>query len=296
MEWIPIRELAAAVPAARTASASAGSLSPAPGATTSPLVGAVLRLDPPAYAHAAARGVGLVAELDCDQVIVFSVRFPRPYHERYDAAVATLLRRLGDDIVLSLRTTRSLQNRRHDGASAIEAGWDRLAAGVMLLCPRLRILIANAAADDLLADRRFFLPPVAGSLRPAVQADAEQLQEAAARLADGENESEHLTIGALRGSQRLMIRLSRLDRPSIGHGSGHARNVEDRLIAIIEQEAAGEAETVRPSTSSIAALRSVALQVAFPGQGPKAPGRRKPAAAKPAPRGRLARTGGAKAD
>jgi hypothetical protein len=293
---MPIREVTAAMPATRTASASGGSPSPAPGTTISALVGAVLRLDPPASGRAGAPGVGLVTQVDGDQAIVFSVRFPRPYRERYQAAVATLLRRLGDDIVLSLRATRSLQNGRHDDASAIEAGWDRLAAGVTLLSPRLRVLIANAAADDLLADRRFFLPPVVGSLRPAVRADAEQLQEAATRLADGESESEHLALHALRGSQRLMIRLSRLDRPSPCHRHERADEAEDRLIAIIEQEAAGEAETARAPASSIDALRSVALQIAFPGQGPKAPGRRKPAATKPAPRRRLARTGGAKAD
>lgn len=228
-----------------------------------PRIGTVVKLDPADLPEPTAPmdGAGLVVEVDGDVAILLTLRFPPALGQHYHAAVAALLRRLREDLTLSLRATRNLQNGRDTDRSAVEAGWDRLAAGVTLLSSRLRVQIANAAMDDLLADRRFFLPPVAGVLQPAVKADAARLREAAERLIDGDSEGESLALTALRGPQRLLVRLHRLEGPP---GADAAQPAAARLIAIIEPEGDGGSATAAPLAPTLASLRFEAAQATAP--------------------------------
>ena len=258
LERMPSHDFVAAAPAGRVSGArrplaqrAAASL----GIGTVVKLNAIGRQEPTAPTD----GVGLVMEIEDDEAIVLSLRFPPRLGQQYRAAVAALLGRLHEDLTLSLRATRSLQNGRDADRSAIEAGWDRLAAGVALLSLRLRVEVANAATDDLLADRRFFLPPVAGVMRPAVKADAARLLEAAARLSDGDGDGESLALSALRGPQRLLVRLYRLDGACVGPQAG-----EGQLIAIIEPEADGRTARAAPLAPTLASLRFEAAQAASP--------------------------------
>ncbi|MEH6719396.1 MAG: hypothetical protein V7704_10985 [Aurantimonas endophytica] len=200
-------------------------------------------------------GAGLVLEIERGEAVLLAVRFPTRLGPRYDAAVATLLKRLRDDLILSYRATRTLTQGGRLDRPTLEAGWDRLLAGVALLSSRLRIQAANVATDDMLADRRFFLPPVAGVLRPAVKADAERMLDAAERILQGGSDGESLIFAALRGPQRLLMRLYRLDRsPAFGAVPDALPRGADRLLAVIEAEQPGGAEQASPVASTIARM------------------------------------------
>ena len=264
LERMPSRDFAAATPDARVDRESGARRPLARRAVASPGIGTVVRLNTIGRQEPTAPtdGAGLVVEIEGDAAIVLSLRFPPTLGQQYHAAVAALLHRLREDLTLSLRATRSLQNGRDTDRSAVEAGWDRLAAGVALLSLRLRVEVANTATEDLLADRRFFLPPVAGVMRPAVKADAARLLEAAARLWDSDGEGESLALTALRGPKRLLVRLSRLDGASCA-GAG-PQPAGDQLIAIIEPEADGGTATAAPLAPTLASLRLEAAQALSP--------------------------------
>lgn len=221
------------------------------------VAGAVLRLGPTRdpQSRAAVGGAGLVMEIAGSEAVLLTVRFPCQLGQQYHAPVATLLRRLCDDLTLSYRVSQTLTHGGRLNRSALEAGWDRLMAGVALLSSRLRIQVANVATDDLLADRRFFLPPVSGVLRPAVKGDADRLFDAAARLLQGASDGESLAFAALRGPQRLLMRLYRLDRICpFGTVSEAVPRGEDQLIAVFEPEHPGGKEHANPLASTIASL------------------------------------------
>ncbi|UIJ71555.1 hypothetical protein [Aurantimonas sp. HBX-1] len=219
--------------------------------------GAIIRLGPTGAPQpgSAQDGAGLVLEVERGEAVLLAVRFPTRLGPRYDAAIATLLKRLRDDLILSYRATRILTQGGRLDRPTLEAGWDRLLAGVALLSSRLRIQAANVATDDLLADRRFFLPPVAGVVQPAVKADAERMLDAAGRILQGGSAGESLVFAALRGPQRLLMRLYRLDRsPPFGDAPDAAPRVAARLLAVIEAEQPGVAEQASPLASTIACL------------------------------------------
>lgn len=223
------------------------------------VAGAVVRLDStgPLRPLSAADGAGLVMAVEADEAVLLAVHFPERLGQQYYAAIATLLRRLSDDLILSYRVTRTLAQGGRVDRVVLEAGWDRLMAGVVLLSSRLRVRAANIATDDLLADRRFFLPPVAGVLRPAVRSDADRLLDAAERVLRSGSEGESLSFAALRGPRRLLVRLHRLDQTSPFGGLAAAVRREDhRLIAIIEPEQSGGTAQTSPLASPLASLTS----------------------------------------
>ncbi len=181
-------------------------------------------------------GAGIVLDRRASRLWVLSVHVPLPLGDRYDAAIATLLRRLAPDLRRSFLISYGLGTTAQPDRATIESSWDELSVGVVLLSAGLRPLAANTVAEEIVTTRRFFAPlGCRGSLRAAVNNDNDRLRLAASRIVYGESDMETVALQGVRCTTALPITLR-----AVGRGTGSrqlsalAKSAEETLVAIIE--------------------------------------------------------------
>ncbi|HEY9058416.1 MAG TPA: hypothetical protein VIN77_14795 [Aurantimonas sp.] len=198
-------------------------------------------------------GAGIVLDRRDSRLWVLSVQVPLPLGERYDAAIATLLRRLAPDLRRSFLVSHRLGTTEQPDRATIESSWDELSVGVVLLSAGLRPLAVNMAAEEIVTTRRFFAPlGCRGSLRAAVNNDNERLRLAAGRIVYGESDVETVALKGVRCSAPLPVTLR-----AVGCGTGRRRfsalagTAEGTLVAIIGAcEANGDANAPRATAAN----------------------------------------------
>ncbi|WP_206453668.1 hypothetical protein [Aurantimonas marina] len=180
-------------------------------------------------------GAGIVLHRRDSRLWVLSVQVPLSLGDRYDAAIATLLRRLAPDLRRSFLISYGLGTTEQPDRATIESSWDELSVGVVWLSAGLRPLAANIAAEEIVTTRRFFAPlGCRGSLRAAVNNDNERLRLAAGRIVYGESDVETIDLKGVRCTAPLPVTLRTVGRRN---GSGRfnalAKTDEETLVAII---------------------------------------------------------------
>lgn len=180
-------------------------------------------------------GAGIVLHRRASRLWVLSVQVPLPLGDRYDAAIATLLRRLAPDLRRSFLISYGIGTTEQPDRATIESSWDELSVGVVLLSAGLRPLAVNTAAEELVTTRRFFAPlGCRGSLRAAVNNDNDRLRLAASRIVYGESDVETVALKGVRCLAPLPVTLR-----AVGRGAGRrrssalAKSDEETLVAII---------------------------------------------------------------
>ncbi|KKN79471.1 hypothetical protein LCGC14_0339300 [marine sediment metagenome] len=197
-------------------------------------------------------GAGIVLHRRASRLWVLSVQVPLPLGDRYDAAIATLLRRLAPDLRRSFLISYGLGTTEQPDRATIESIWDELSVGVVLLSAGLRPLAVNTAAEEIVTTRRFFAPlGCRGSLRAAVNNDNDRLRLAASRIVYGESDVETVDLKGVRCTAPLPVTLRAVGRRAGSRRfNALAKGVEETLVAII-----GDCE---PSYDNTNALRASA--------------------------------------
>lgn len=180
-------------------------------------------------------GAGIVLHRRDSRLWVLSVQVPLSLGDRYDAAIATLLRRLAPDLRRSFLISYGLGTSEQPDRATIESSWDELSVGVVLLSAGLRPLVVNTAAEEIVTTRRFFAPlGCRGSLRAAVNNDNERLRLAASRIVYGESEVETVDLKGVRCADPLPVTLRAVGRRTASRRfNALARTDEETLVAII---------------------------------------------------------------
>lgn len=184
---------------------------------------------------AAHGGAGVVLHRRDSSLWALSVQVPLPLGDRYDPAIATLLRRLAPDLRRSFLISHGLGTCEQPDRATIESTWDQLSVGVALLSADLRPLVVNMAAEEIVTTRRFFAPlGDHGALRAAAKNDNDRLRLAASRIVHGESDVESIDLKGVRCTASLPVTLRSVGRGIVSGSFGAlAGTAGETLVAII---------------------------------------------------------------
>ncbi len=157
---------------------------------------------------------GLILHDCAQQSWSLTMTAPRERRDAVLPAVLTLLRRLAGDLVDAFVVSHAIGSPDQPSRDRIESTWDPLCTPVLLLDRELVISAANAAAEDLLREARYFRPRFFDDhLALANRNDGQLLEATVNRLLAGRRASARVSLEGLRRSAPLSATLRRAGSP-----------------------------------------------------------------------------------